>query len=165
MFMIKLPGIYLYFFIFTNSIIQKYRDKAFIQDIIPLIKLRQKRKSTSMLTDEFLQECYQSLTNSHISLTGHAPAYSEFSAKAAQARITVTSLFGKNYGNNELSYREKKLLLNRHPLTSLLAIIRKQGIYHNHNHHNHNHHHHNHHQAWTFFYHQMCKTKFFAVSM
>jgi len=104
------------------------RDKAFVQDIIPLIKLRRKRKSTAMLTDEFLQECYHSLSSHHLS-TGHAPSYSEFSTKAIQARVSASSLFVKNYmGNNEMSYREKKLLGSRHPLTSLLAIIRKQGM-------------------------------------
>ena len=100
-----------------------------MQDIIPLIQLRKKRKSTLLLADEFLQECYGNLTSNHLSPAGHPAAlYStDYSSKGIQ-RSAVSGLIGKNYMGNELSYREKKLLGSRHPLTSLLAIIRKQGM-------------------------------------
>ena len=94
------------------------RKKAFVKEVITLVQLRKKTQSSAnlLLNDDLLQECYSHLASTCQQQTSEF--YSDLNST-------------KNYDNTIIgmpSYREKKLLSNRHPLTSLLAIIRKQGM-------------------------------------
>ena len=91
-----------------------------MKEIITLINVRKKSQSTSnlLINDELLQECY-----SHLSAICNQQT-SDF----CHLDLHISKKKEDNVVMGIPSYRERKLLSMRHPLTSLLAIIRKQGM-------------------------------------